>query len=256
MEGQQQPSVSIVTVTQYSRRECLQILAALIKSQIYTNISEWVIVEGSNNYMEAALNHTHIILLNTTISIKYVPFKPNQHLSDLRNAGNHACCGDIIVCMDDDDYYPPTRVSHAVYMLTQSSALIAGCSPVYVYLYLSRRFFQFKSYGKNHSTNNCLAYKRAYLETHIYDPGLDKAEESSFTCGFTEPMVQLDPKKTIIVSGHSKNTVDKDWVLDNNSIMFLELNEALISDYIPFSILLKMEKIFIQMKNVIKLNDI
>jgi len=242
-----QPSVSIVTVTQYSRKECLQNLAILIQSQTYTNIAEWVIVEGSTNPLDADLNHTHIILLNLTISIKYVPYKPNQHLSDLRNAGNRSCCGDIIVCMDDDDYYPPSRVSHAVYMLTHSSELIAGCSPVYIYLYLFNRFFQFESYGKNHSTNNCFAYKRAYLETHAYHSGLDKAEESGFTCGFTAPMIQLDPKKTIVVSGHGENTVDKEWMLDTKPIMYLELKKDSICNYIPSSMFLKMEKIFKKM---------
>ena len=247
----QSKTVSIVTVTQYSRRECLVNLAMLIKSQLYTNIVEWVIVEGSRYSADADANSYHITNIQDAMMHKlrvlYVPFEMKQCLSDRRNKGNQLCNGDIIVCMDDDDYYPPNRVSHAVYMLNNSTSLIAGCSPVYIYFYLTRQFFKFKSYGTNHSTNNCMAYKRAYLETHAYEGGLDKSEESSFTNGFTEPMVQLDPMKTIVVSGHGSNTVDKRGFVEQNSKMIISLNDDSIMDYIPLAIILKMEVIF---KNV------
>ena len=42
--------------------------------------------------------------------------------------------GDILVYMDDDDYYPPCRVSHAVGKLEgQPQVLAAGSSMVYLY---------------------------------------------------------------------------------------------------------------------------
>ena len=42
--------------------------------------------------------------------------------------------GDIIVYMDDDDYYPPTRISHAVETLAQNpQALCAGSSIMHIY---------------------------------------------------------------------------------------------------------------------------
>ena len=41
---------------------------------------------------------------------------------------------DIIVYMDDDDYYPPQRISHAVNMLmTHPNALCAGASEIYIW---------------------------------------------------------------------------------------------------------------------------
>ena len=239
----EEPSVSLVTVTQYSRRDCLANLSMLIKKQIYKNITEWVIVEGSKTAEEAEENAGHIVEMKDLliIPIVYLPFAEGQHLSDLRNMGNAACKGDIIVCLDDDDYYPPTRVSHAVYALVNSTRLIAGCSKAYIYFYQTGQFFQFNSFGKGHSTNNCLAYKRAYLENHHHLPGLDKAEESSFTNEFTEPMEQLDPAKTIVISGHGSNTVNKSLISPD---MVTELYSPTIVDYIPLPILMKMEKIF------------
>jgi glycosyltransferase involved in cell wall biosynthesis len=235
-------TVSIITVTQYARKECLAHLAYLIKQQIYKNTIEWVIVEGTPDKVNAIKNAKLISDLKSNIPITYIPFKAGQHLSDLRNAGNQASRGDIIVCMDDDDYYPPTRISHAVDRLINSDALIAGCSQAYIYFYATGQFFQFKRiFGKGHSTNNCIAYKRAYLENHVYAPGLNKAEENSFTNGFTEPMEQLDPMKTIVISGHTTNTVDKSKLSPD---IMIELQKGLIIEYIPLPILLKMEKIF------------
>jgi len=253
-------SVSILTVTQYSRRECMLILSRLIKQQIYKNVVEWVIVEGSQTQAEATANEkylfSHSEMATLPFNINYIPYNSflgsqPRYLSDLRNNGNNACRGDIIVCMDDDDYYPPTRISHAVHMLTTSSSasssnsLIAGCSRAYIYFYLTKTFFQSKSFGEWHSTNNCLAYKREYLENHSHENGLSRGEEPSFTNDFTEPMIQLDPMKTIVISGHSQNTVDKEKIC--HSEQFTELFAPTITDYIPLPILLKLESIFEKM---------
>jgi glycosyltransferase involved in cell wall biosynthesis len=243
----QNASVSIVTVSQYARRYCLTNLSDLINAQIYPNIIEWVIVEGSQDAADALANEKYILALterSTIANIMYVPFKAGRQLSDLRNVGNQSCSGDIIVCLDDDDYYPPTRVSHAVYRLTNSEKLLAGCSQSYIYFYATGEFFQSKSYGKGHSTNNCLAYKRAYLDSHQHSPGLVKAEESSFTHGFTEPMEQLDPMKTIVISGHGHNTVDKSWLVTDEKMkkMFIGLTGTTVLEMIPLPMLMKMEK--------------
>ncbi len=239
----EQPSVSLLTITQYSRRECLANLSMLIQQQIYKNSVEWVIIEGSRDEADAIKNAMLISeMKQNDTPITYVPFRPKQSLSDLRNVGNKACKGDIIVCMDDDDYYPPTRVSHAVHRLQHSSALIAGCSQAYIYFYNTGQFFQFKRiFGKGHSTNNCMAYKRAYLEHHEHLAGLAKGEEASFTNNFTEPMEQLDPMKTIVISGHGNNTVDKSSLSPE---IMVQMPAGSITDFIPLPLLLKMEKNF------------
>ena len=53
-------SVSIVTITQLSRHECLLNLYELIQLQIYQNIIEWVIVEGSKTEENATINKEYI----------------------------------------------------------------------------------------------------------------------------------------------------------------------------------------------------
>ena len=256
----QKPTVSLITVTQYSRRACLTNLIELIREQIYDTIVEWVIVEGSQDQADADANQLYLAsqynaIESLPLNVVYIPYEEDQShcLSDLRNLGNLTATGEIIVCMDDDDYYPPTRVSHAVHRLVNSTALIAGCSRIFIYFYTCNLFFQFKSFGKTHSTNNCMAYKREYLENHAYKSRLNKAEETSFTNHFTEPMEQLDPHKCIVVSSHGSNTVDKSWLCDNTNVeagknrMVNEFTPEEIVDYIPFPIFKRMQKIFAEM---------
>jgi len=215
-------SVSILTINQIKRQETIILTAEHINNQTYTNIIEWVIVEGSKTLEDCIQNEQFIKNeLKCTIPIVYVPgyhidLSGNQvyngnHLGQLRNISNKTSTGDICVCFDDDDFYPPTRVEHSVQMLMSSKAEIAGCSSKYLYDFSLQRLFKFKQFGPNHSTNDCMAYKRSYFENdkNSYDPTADQAEEASWTKKFSNPMVQLDAKHTIIGSSHSSNTFNK-----------------------------------------------
>ena len=248
--------VSLVTISQLSRFDCLLNLYELIKLQTYKNITEWVIVEGSHSKEDGAKNKQNINRLlqmhlhdkETQVQqIIYVEYT-GLLLSDLRNLGNNKCSGYIIVCMDDDDYYPPERVSHAVETLRKSPCLIAGCSGVYMYEYFMGKLYKFKRFYKYHSTNNCMAFKREYLRNHKHDEGLIMAEERSFTNNFTEPMVQLSPLKCIIVSSHNMNTYNKRELCVKGSIglhpCLSELNTYPITNYIPSEIFTKMKNMF------------
>ena len=240
-------TVSLLTITQRSRNKCLKNLLEFILQQTYKDIIEWVIVEGSKTKKEAEENKefimNEIFIHEIHFPIKYVDYeegsKEGSKLSDLRNRGNDSCKGDIIVCMDDDDYYPPKRVETAVAKLNNSTKQIAGCSYAYMYHYNLEKLYKFKSFGRNHSTNNCLAYKKEYLLTHRHEAGLDLGEEMSFTNGFTEPMIQLDSEDCIVISSHKSNTFDKTplCIKENNKI-----REILTNNIILPEIILKIKK--------------
>ena len=251
-------TVSLVTINQYIRNECLKNLYELIKLQKYKNITEWIIVEGSKTKEDAIKNKLCINELIdyhksnkpenlNKLEIIYLEYT-GKKLSDLRNLGNNTCNGDIIVCMDDDDYYPPERVSNAVESLENSSALIAGCSDIYLYEYFMGKLYKFKGFHAKHSTNNCMAFKREYLRNHAHQTGLEMAEEKSFTNDFTEPMVQLVSKKCIIVSSHNFNTFNKREICIGGSYginpTLFEVNDHPITSYIPSTIFNNMKSLF------------
>lgn len=211
------PSVSIVTLTQLKRFACIEILKDVIKEQTYQNIIEWIIVEGSKDDDDARANGENIKRLQASSDLQfpiiYLEKKSGEKLGGLRNKGNKACSADITVVMDDDDYYPAGRVTHAVEQLQNSTKLIAGCSAMYIYDYVLEKLCKFKGFGENHSINSCFAWKKKYLETHSHDESKECGEEPSFTSNFKEPMIQLDSDQTVIQSSHTQNTFNKREIL-------------------------------------------
>lgn len=254
------PSVSIITITQLKRFECIKILFDLIKAQTYSNIIEWVIVEGSKLSLEAIENKNNITefikIIETQSNIKfkinYIEKDKDVKLGELRNIGNRKCQGEITVCMDDDDYYPPDRVEHAVNKLSNSPYDIAGCSQHLMYDYDLNILVQMKSFGKYHSINSCMAWKKKYIETNSHESEKEFGEEQSFTKNFTNPMVQLDPFSTVILSSHSANTYSKKkfFIAHLNQIQNTidKVITKSINKIIPQEIQLKYKTIFTQSK--------
>jgi glycosyltransferase involved in cell wall biosynthesis len=146
--------------------------------------------------------------------IRYIYLPEKIPLGKKRNMLNDMAKGEIIVCMDDDDYYSPDRVAHAVTKLQGSKALIAGSTVLHIYYPQFEgtgqpTIYRFGPYNSSHGTNATFCYYRQYLKTHRYLDDANKAEESHFTNKFTEPMIQLDPFKLMICLAHNNNTVEK-----------------------------------------------
>jgi hypothetical protein len=219
------PPVSVLTVTQQSRQPTLLILKDLLEAQTYSHIVEWVLVEGSPTKANAVANAEFIQQLKCRIPISYIGTGGGYPIGTLRQIANEEAMGEIRVNMDDDDYYPPTRVAHAVESLLHSGKQLAGCSPMFMMDYQANKMIQFKSFGPNHSVSSAMAWIRDY--PGLYDLKARKAEEGSFTNGFREPMVQLDPALTIIQSSHGSNTFPKTGLTH-----LVELKECLVPE--PF----------------------
>ena len=60
-----------------------------------------------------------------------------------------------------------------------------------------------------YATAGTFAFKRKLLEQTRYDDDAELAEEKKFLKNYSIPLVQLDPKKSILVFAHQDNTFDK-----------------------------------------------
>jgi glycosyltransferase involved in cell wall biosynthesis len=154
-------------------------------------------------------------------------------LGKKRNIMHDKSKGDIIVYMDDDDYYPPERVSHAVNMLmTHPSALCAGASEIYIWFKHIQKMFQFGPYGPNHATAGTFAFKRELLKDHRYEDHAALAEEKAFLKNYSVPFVQLEPKKTILVFSHIHNTFDKKKLLEQGENDYQKTSPRTVDEFV------------------------
>lgn len=201
------PFVSICTPT-FNRRPFIPYLVKAVERQIYDKTRiEWIIVDDGTDKIED--------LVSNIPYVKYFKYEKQMTLGRKRNIMNAKCSGDIIVYMDDDDYYPPDRVKHAVESLNRyTNALCAGSSEMHIYFDHIQKVYQFGPYGPNHATAATLAFKKELLNITAFDDSLAVAEEKHFLKNYTIPMIQLDPLKTILVLSHVHNSVDKKKLLE------------------------------------------
>ena len=140
-------------------------------------------------------------------------------LGKKRNLCHEKCLGTIIIYMDDDDYYPPERVSHAFETLQKNTqALCAGSSEMYFYFKHIHKMYTFGPYGPNHATAATFAFRKELLLQTRFDDTASVAEEKKFLKGYTIPFVQLDSKKSILVFSHIHNSYYKKNMLEDTNI--------------------------------------
>jgi hypothetical protein len=134
--------------------------------------------------------------------------------------------------MDDDDYYPPERISHAVKTLQDNpSFLIAGCSEMYVYFDSKQKMYRCGPYKEYHSTAATFAFRKELLKETSYNNENALAEEKHFLKNYTIPLKQLDSLKSIIVFSHKHNSLNKEKLLDNLELTKTVETNLKIDDY-------------------------
>ena len=202
---QYQPTVTICTIT-HNRHRFLPLLGQNIQTQTYpARLLQWVIVDDSTDFEFDVPSVSELGL-----GLTYRRLSSKLPIGRKRNLSHELCLGDIIVYMDDDDFYPPTRVEHAVDALVSSDNLIAGSTYLPILFVKDCDFWIAGPYSKNHATAGTFAFKRELLAETSYQDDAVSAEEKHFLKNYTIPMVQLHPLSTIICIAHASNTFNKD----------------------------------------------
>jgi glycosyltransferase involved in cell wall biosynthesis len=240
-----QPFVSVCTPT-FNRRPFIPAMLQCFAHQTYPrDRMEWIIIDDGSDPIEDLVAHHPCV--------QYFRLEEKISLGKKRNMMHEKARGDILVYMDDDDYYPPERVSHAVATLLdhrkrKTGIKLAGSSEMCIYFKSGERssphpssepfpsdpssserrgaghvvprsgqMVQFGPYGPNHATAATFAFwKELLTDLHLaYDETACLAEERAFLRGYTVPMAQLDPMKVILVFSHEHNTFDKRTLLAN-----------------------------------------
>lgn len=219
------PFVSVCTPT-FNRRPFIPYIIKIFQQQTYPkDRMEWVVVDDGTDCVQD--------LFKDIPQVKYIRKEEKMTLGTKRNLMHDHAKGDILVYMDDDDYYPPDRVEHAVDMLTKHpEAMASGSSKIYIYFKHNQTMYTFGPYAPNHATAGTFAFRRDLLKTSRYDDNASIAEEKEFLKNYTVPFVQLDPRKTILVFSHEHNTFDKRRLLVNPNTDIVKPSMVKVRDFI------------------------
>jgi len=204
------PFISICTPT-YNRRPFIPYLKKCILKQDYPKDRiEWIIVDDGVDKIKDLVDDLSFVV--------YLPYQEVLSLGKKRNIMNEKSKGEFIIYMDDDDYYPPERISHAVEVLQQNPTyLIGGSSEMHCYFSDLDKIYQFGPYKENHATAATFIFRKELLKQTSFSEEAMLAEEKHFLKDYTIPLIQLETTKTILVLAHIHNTFDKHKLIKNSN---------------------------------------
>ena len=191
--------VSVITST-YNRARFIPRLIEMYAAQTYPQgLMEWIVFDDGQEDTE------HLFLEADLTNVRYIKKATKLPMGAKLNMLKNAAVGDITVVMDDDDYYPPERVASVVRAFEANPGIeLAGCSLVYTYFTDTNEICALGPYHDRHALNCTLAWLSSY--NGRYDDAEPCAVESAFLKGFTQPMIQLEPRQTILHIVHGSNT--------------------------------------------------
>jgi glycosyltransferase involved in cell wall biosynthesis len=200
--------VSVLTPT-YNRRKFIPAAISCFKSQEYPqDRMEWIILDDGTDKVKDLFDAAGLK------NVRYVALPDGEKLpiGAKRNRLNELATGEIVVCWDDDDFYPPDRVKKAVNRLRSVPGRrvpVVGCTLLHLYFSDRNEIWSVGPYGQNHATNGTMAYWRTYFKENRYDDKAEKAEEKKFMRNWETPVLQLQSEETMLVICHAHNTFDK-----------------------------------------------
>lgn len=220
------PFVSVVCPT-WNRRAFLPYLLYIFQYQDYpADKRELIILDDSEHSNDDLIA---MMVDPSVCTVRYVHSPQRLDLGKKRNMLNEMAKGEYIICFDDDDYYPPNKISAQVAAMQGNNALFSGSDTIYIWYSHLDKIYQTHAFGERHALNGTFGYHRNFLKNHRYEDTATLAEEQAFLNNFTAPVQQIDPRQAILCISHSANTYDKDFVLGSSTPVDLTL-EDFVSD--------------------------
>jgi glycosyltransferase involved in cell wall biosynthesis len=172
---------------------------------------QWIVVDNSTDPEQDWSPSTEHPL------VRYVSIPEPRPIGWLRNRCLELALEmnpDFLVFWDDDDYYPPTRISTGVKALTAlPTADIAASSLMYILLVRENVMMRTGPFHDKHCTAATYTVRASYAKTHRFNPEKTRGEELDFTMEWKANLIQVPSEETIVVMGHGRNTVDKSDLL-------------------------------------------
>jgi len=203
------PSVSIITPT-YNRFYLFHLaIRNFLKTDYPKDKIEWIIIDDSTQNRD---DMEKLIQDNNDGNIKHIKLydlKKKKTIGDKRNMGVEHCSNDIIVCMDDDDYYPPESVKTRIANLEHLNCNVVGASNLGI-LEINKIIstITIASYSLPYNERiyeSTLAFRKTWWENNKFDSS-SKNEGKGFLKNSIEEMEEIPWNGVIVSLKHYKNT--------------------------------------------------
>lgn len=209
------PLVSIITPTR-NRKVFFELAYNNFKSQNYPgNKLEWIIIDDGTESLSE-------LIPTSDKRIKYIKVegknkKQPMTISKKRNMGYQYSSGDIIIHMDDDDYYLPTSVSTRVKVLLnykEKGIECVGCERFGCHdIEKDTSFIIDKN---NEIAEASMAYFKSFIEKRKFQENIVKGEGKLFCRGRNKQIMKLPFEFIFISFTHGTNTHIRKSDKDNN----------------------------------------
>ena len=195
------PTVSIITLLS-GRRKFLPLLKLCVAEQTYPSERiELVIIDDGEQDLSGlfAGSRELYIRCNKPLNIG----RKRQYACDIAS-------GEFLFFFDDDDLHYPHRIERCVAKLQKFGArMVAGNTEMFLADAASEEVIKVGPHHKNHATAGTMAFRKEFLKHSSFRLSDKSGEEMHFLMNWTIPVVQLDPRDTIVALSHDENTVSK-----------------------------------------------
>ena len=166
------PFVSLITPTYNRARFIPNLIQGVLNQDYPRHRMEWIVYDDGSEPVE----HLFADVPKVFPNFKYIYVEDKVNIGAKRNRLNKEATGSIIIAIDDDDYYPPQRVSHVVFKFKQNPTYeLAGSSELYMFYTDIKTIYKLGPYNKNHATNGTMAWKRSCSLRNTYDESVTHA---------------------------------------------------------------------------------
>ena len=219
-----QPFISVITPTKERPHFFKNILRNFFRQNYSLDFMELIIGDDSKKSYEN--------MIPKYKNIRYV-YLEEMSIGKKRNVLCELAKGDIIVFMDDDDFYPIDKVSHIVDHLWLSKFMVSGSSIMHVYYICYDAIFRYGPYNVKdnkvyHTTCGTMAFKKEYFKDHKF-PDSYSGEEKIFLDNWNTEVLQLDSLKSILCIAHLDNKIDKHKFIKTGIKTDISLSKIIIN---------------------------
>ena len=208
------PPISVITPT-FQRKKLMEIAYHNLLATDYPHSKiEWIVVEDNDkspHVMKESLAEFQKKV--PSIQIRYLAVEGRRSVGEKRNLGIQAASHEWIMCMDDDDHYPPTSFRRRMAWLLkskigQTTPRVVGCTTIALYdlkqgisavnvppisLPLSQRL-----------SEATLAFHLSFWQERPF-PDVSVAEGEGWMTGRESEMVEIPPQQMIVAFTHGQN---------------------------------------------------